>query len=154
MTVSHAELVARVEQARKDDDWSPVTHAIPYARFLGLHAEAHDGELLMRLAFSPGVVGNPSIPALHGGTLGALLESAAIFQLLAEMETVVLPKTITVTIDYMRSGRAVDTWASAIIAKHGRRVASVHAIAWQDDRTKPIASATAHFLVLGRDDER
>ena len=154
MTVSHSELVARVERARKDNDWSPVTDAIPYARFLGLHAEARDGELLMRLAFSAGLVGNASIPALHGGTLGALLESAAIFQLLAEMETVVLPKTITVTIDYMRSGRAVDTWASATIAKHGRRVASVHAIAWQDDRAKPIASATAHFLVLGRDDEK
>ena len=152
--MTHDELVAIVERAREDGDWSPVAGAIPYARFLGLGAEALDGELVMRLAFSPPLVGNPSIPALHGGTLGALLESACIFQLLSEMETVVLPKTINVTIDYMRSGRAVTTWAKATIAKHGRRVASVHAVAWQDDRSKPIASATGHFLVLGKDDER
>lgn len=154
MSIEHADLVAMVERARRDGNWGPVTSAIPYARFLGLSAQTKDGELLMRLAFSPPLVGNPSIPALHGGTLGALLESTAIFQLLSEMETVTLPKTITVTIDYMRSGRAVDTWAKATIAKHGRRVASVHAIAWQDDRSKPIASATGHFLVLGREDEK
>lgn len=154
MSVSHEELVATVERARLSGDWDPVTRAIPYARFLGLHAETYAGELRMRLAFSPGLVGNSSIPALHGGTLGALLESAAIFELLSQMETVVLPKTITVTIDYMRSGRAVDTWAAATIAKRGRRVASVHAVAWQEERAKPIASATAHFLVLGGDDEK
>ena len=153
MSVSRAELVARVEQARRDGDWGPVTGAIPYARFLGLSAEARDGALRMRLAFSPALVGNSSIPALHGGTLGALLESAAIFVLLAELETVVLPKTINVTIDYMRSARAVDTWASATIAKRGRRVASVHAVAWQEDRAAPIASATGHFLVLGSGEE-
>jgi uncharacterized protein (TIGR00369 family) len=154
VSVSHEELVAMVERARLDGDWNPVTNAIPYARFLGLRAEKHAGELLMRLTFSPGLVGNASIQALHGGTLGALLESAAIFELLSELETVVLPKTINVTIDYMRSGRAVDTWARATIAKHGRRVASVHAIAWQEDRQRPIASATGHFLVLGGDDEK
>lgn len=154
MSVTHEDLVAMVERARRDGDWSPVASSIPYAKFLGLSAETLEGELLMRLAFSPTLVGNPSIPALHGGTLGALLESASIFQLLSEMETVVLPKTINVTIDYMRSGRAVTTWAKATIAKHGRRVASVHAVAWQDDRNKPIASATGHFLVLGKDDEK
>ena len=143
-----------VELARVDGNWAPVTDAIPYAKFLGVTAEQHDGELLTRLAFSPGLVGNPSIPALHGGTLGALLELASIFQLLFEMETVLLPKTITITIDYMRSGRAVDTWAQATIAKHGRRVASVHAIAWQEDRKRPIASATGHFLVLGSDEAK
>ncbi len=152
MTVSHAELVSRVEQARRDGDWGPVTSAIPYARFLGLEAEIREGEFLTRLRFSPPLVGNASIPALHGGTLAALLECASIFQLLAEMETVVLPKTINVTIDYMRSGRATDTWAKATIARLGRRVASVHAFAFQEDRRAPVASATGHFLVLGRDD--
>ena len=153
MTVSHPELVARVEQARRDGDWSPVTGALPYARFLGLDAGLYEGELRTRLRFSPPLVGNASIPALHGGTLAALLECAAIFQLLAEMETVVLPKTINVTVDYMRSGRAVDTWAKATVARLGRRVASVHAVAWQEDRRVEVASATGHFLVLGRGEE-
>jgi uncharacterized protein (TIGR00369 family) len=152
VTVSHAELVSRVERARRDGDWTPVTDAIPYARFLGLAVEMRDGELLTRMRFSPPLVGNASIPALHGGTLAALLECAAIFQLLAEMETVVLPKTINVTIDYMRSGRAVDTFAKATIARLGRRVASVHAVAFQDEQRTGVASATGHFLVLGRDD--
>jgi acyl-coenzyme A thioesterase PaaI-like protein len=61
---------------------------------------------------------------------------------------VVLPKTITFTVDYLRSGAPIDTHARGIVTRHGRRVANVRVEAWQDDRTRPIASAHAHFLVM------
>jgi acyl-coenzyme A thioesterase PaaI-like protein len=50
-------------------------------------------------------------------------------------------------VDYLRTGRAVDTYAKGTITKHGRRVANVRVDAWQDDRDRPIASAHAHFLL-------
>ncbi len=59
-----------------------------------------------------------------------------------------LPKTITFTVDYRRSGAAVDTHARAVITRQGRRVANVRVEAWQADRDKPVATAHAAFLVV------
>jgi acyl-coenzyme A thioesterase PaaI-like protein len=85
---------------------------------------------------------------LHGGTVGALLESAAILKLLWEGSSGTVPKTVTITLDYLRSARATeDTFARATITKHGRRVASVQVLAWQREEGKPIAAAHAHFLL-------
>jgi uncharacterized protein (TIGR00369 family) len=122
--------------------------AIPYVHTtLGLTASLREGELLIKMAGREQLIGNPMLPALHGGTVGAMLESTAILTLLRESETTGVPKTITLTIDYLRSARVVDTWACATITRQGRRVANVQARAWQDDERKPIAVAHAHFLL-------
>lgn len=138
-----------VEDAKRRRDWNRFVEAIPYMRFLNVRVEERGGQLLGRMGFAPHLVGNPTLPALHGGTLGALLEAAAQFELLFRAETIVLPKTITITVDYLRSGRPEDTWVRARIVKQGRRVATVHCVAWQENEAKPIATATVHLLILG-----
>ena len=154
-------LVDRLAEAKRSGDYQAILDAVPYSTFLGLGASLTpsmegDGlcpapgtdELVTTMTFSPKLIGNPALPALHGGTLGALLESAAIFELLWRAETVVLPKTITITIDYLRSGAALDTHARGVITRHGKRVANVRVEAWQTDRTQPVAIAHAIFLVM------
>jgi len=141
-------LVEVFTEARRARDPARLAQAIPYSEFMGISARLVDGELRGRLAYSDHLIGNSSLPALHGGTLSALLESTAIFQILWEAETLVLPKTINITVDFLRSGRPVDTWARGIITRQGRRVANVRAEAWQDDPAAPIAIAHAHFLIL------
>jgi uncharacterized protein (TIGR00369 family) len=136
-----------IRQAKAERDFNRLEEVMPYAQFLGLSAEEQDGEVVSKLAFSDMLIGNPVLPALHGGVVGALVEHAAIIHLMWEMETAHLPKTITITIDYLRSGRARDTFAKGIITKQGRRVANVRVEAWQDDREKPIAHGQAHFLL-------
>src|SRR5205823_11829322 len=134
-------LVERLAACKAAGDLTGVIEVIPYARWLGLSgAEDADGALTVTMKFAPHLIGNPALPALHGGTLGALLESAAIFELLWQSETIVLPKTITITVDYLRSAATVDTHARGNITRHGRRVANVDVVAWQDDRARPIAS--------------
>jgi acyl-coenzyme A thioesterase PaaI-like protein len=142
-----SDLVSLIGRAKASGDYGALIEAIPYARWLGIGAEVVDGELLGKLTFSDPLIGNPVIPALHGGTIGALLESTAIFKLFWEAETVFIPKTINLTVEYLRSGRPVDTWARAFITKHGRRVASVRVEAWQEDRTRPIASGAVNLLI-------
>lgn len=136
-----------IAQARTSGDWQPVLQAVPYFRFLGITLASKDGRLEARMGFSEHLVGNPTLPALHGGTLGALLEAVAQCELLYRAESIVLPKTITLTIDYLRSGKPVDTFAVAQVLKHGRRVATVQARAFQADEAAPIAVATVHLLV-------
>ncbi len=141
-------LIERLEEARRAGDHQAFVDAVPYARFLGLSAGKLGDELVTTMHYADHLVGNPALPALHGGTLGALLESAAIFELLWRAETIVLPKTITLTVDYLRSGAPVDTHARGIVTRQGRRVTNVRMEAWQADRATPIATAHAIFLVM------
>lgn len=145
MTVS---MLERLTAARAAGNCQAILDAVPYSRFLGLAGEVAGGELITTMRYGEHLIGNPALPALHGGTLGALLESAAIFELLWNSETIVLPKTITVTVDYLRSGAPRDTHARGVVTRRGRRVANVRVEAWQADRAAPIATAHAIFLVI------
>ncbi len=133
-------------------DVNALMQAIPYARFLGITVDQRGNEVTTVMHFSENLIGNPVLPALHGGTIGAFLETTAIAQLAFEIAGDALPKPIGLTIDYLRSGRPVDTYGRAVITKQGRRVATVHAEAWQDDRSRPIAAAHGHFLLKPADD--
>ena len=122
--------------------------AIPYLGFLGVTIEAAaDGTLLCHLPFQEKLIGNPTLPAIHGGVIGGLLESVALLQLIWSSENPTLPRTINTSIDYLRSGQAQDTFAWGCITKQGRRVANVRAEAWQDDPSRPIAAVHGHFLL-------
>jgi acyl-coenzyme A thioesterase PaaI-like protein len=81
-----------------------------------------------------------------------MLEMAAIFHLLWEMDTDTVPKIVNITVDYLRSARPLDVIASAKVTKQGRRMVNVFIEAWQDDRAKPVATANAHFLVKSADE--
>ncbi len=103
------------------------------------------------MRFHEELIGNPLLPALHGGAIGAFLELTALLQLIAEIEDSSLPKPINISIDFLRSGKPVDTFGRAVITKRGRRVANVQAEAWQEERSNPIASAHGHFLIRPKD---
>lgn len=121
--------------------------AIPYMRFLGMTAELAGDEMTAILPFAPQLVGNVMIPALHGGVIGAFLEMTALCQLAVREPLRRLPKTIDVTIEYLRPGRAQTTYARADVRKVGRRIANVHVEAWQDHRASPVAALRGHFLL-------
>lgn len=137
----------RIAAARAAGDPAGLLDAIPYARFLGLTAALDGPDLVATMRYADHLVGNPQVPALHGGTLGALLESAAVFSILWAADSVLLPKTITITIDYLRPARPLDTSARGHITRLGRRVASARVEAWQDDPSNLVATAHAHFLI-------
>ncbi len=129
------------------NDFSGLQQAVPYARFLGVSAAVENGRVITSMAYADRLIGNTALPALHGGTLAALLELAALFQIAYEIDTEAMPRTVTITIDYMRSGAARDTHARAQATRIGRRVANVRAEAWQDDPARPIAAANINFLL-------
>ncbi|HVY85939.1 MAG TPA: PaaI family thioesterase [Caulobacterales bacterium] len=122
---------------------------IPYARFLGVKAELKGDELTLVLPFQPHLIGNPMVPALHGGVVGALMELTALTQIAITSKSAKTAKTIDIGVDYLRSGRPTDTYARARVVKIGRRVANVQVEAWQNERAQPIAAMHGHFLVAG-----
>jgi uncharacterized protein (TIGR00369 family) len=126
---------------------SAILDAIPYARFLGVGVERTDGGLLCVLPFRDEIIGNPNLPAVHGGVIGAFLELTALLHLLDENGTEKVPKPITFSVDYLRSAGPLDTRARAEIFKLGRRIANVRVVAWQDDGAKPVAAGNGKFLL-------
>jgi uncharacterized protein (TIGR00369 family) len=130
---------------------SDLLNRLPYAGFLGLVSEQDGETLTVTMPFADRLIGNPMLPALHGGATAALLELTAVAQVALSYPRLRLPRPINVTVAYLRSGRPTDVYARARISKAGRRVAHVLAEAWQEDAAQPIASLTAHFLVAGYD---
>ena len=126
-----------------------VLDQLSYARFLGLEEGEDARGRIVVMPFQPMLIGNPVLPALHGGSTAAMLELTAIAEAAAAFPAERLPRPINVTIAYLRSGRPQAVQARARISKAGRRVAHVTAEAWQDDEDQPIASLTAHFLLSG-----
>jgi len=120
---------------------------IPYARFLGLQTRLAGEELTVTMPFSDHLIGNPMLPALHGGSTAALLELTAQAQVALLFPRLRRPRPINVTVSYLRSGKPLDTHARARISKAGRRVANVLVEAWQEGAHQPIATLTAHFLL-------
>jgi uncharacterized protein (TIGR00369 family) len=137
------EILARAGNA----DPNAILCSVPYCAWLGLTARIEDGALILDMPFDAKLIGNPILPALHGGVIGSLLETAAIVQILWETGAAALPKPVDITIDYLRSGRAVASHARAYLARQGRRVVNARAEMWQEDAAKPVASFRGHFLL-------
>ncbi len=109
-------------------------------------AEAESGRLVFVLPGRDELIGNPKLRAIHGGVIAGYLEAVMQLELIWRLESFSVPKTVTVTVDYLRSARAQPTFAVASVTKLGRRASAVHVSAWQEQEDKPVAQAHGHFL--------
>ncbi|MWD29425.1 PaaI family thioesterase [Aquicoccus sp. SCR17] len=159
----------QVVKQRRDTALSALVESVPYMKFLGISFDRRGDELTAVLRYSEKIIGNPMLPAIHGGVTASFLESAAIVELgwamiwdgiesgrldpdALEQRLPPLPKTIDFTVDYLRSGLPRDAYARARVNRSGRRYASVQVEAWQDNRDRLFAQATGHFLMPSRDE--
>jgi acyl-coenzyme A thioesterase PaaI-like protein len=122
----------------------------PYIRRLGVKIELAGDEMTAVLPYCETLIGDPGLPALHGGVLGAFLELTALAQLFVMTDADRQPRPIGVTVEYLRSGRPMDTYARAQIKRIGSRIANVYAEAWQETRAAPIACLHGRFLLTSR----
>lgn len=135
-----------------DADLRAMLGRIPYVKTLGIGAEITEFGLQLNMPFSQDNIGNPMVPALHGGCIGGLMEVAAVAQLVYNNPDSPLPKPIGINVDYLRRGNPVDTFAAATITKLGSRVANVRVLAWQGNYDEPIATLHGHFMMADKDD--
>ena len=92
--------------------------SVPYIRYLGMQVEMAGDEMTAVLPFAQHLIGNPMLPALHGGVIGAFMEMTALAQLsLAQPERRV-PKTIDITIEYLRPARAQALFERLLLIGH------------------------------------
>lgn len=118
----------------------------PFATMLGMTEVIGEAEPTFVLHARPALVGNPLLPALHGGAVAAFLEAACAIVLARAVGIDEAPRPISTNLGFLASGRVVDVVTRPAIRRLGRRVAVVHADAWQgNDRSVLICSAQCDF---------
>ncbi len=140
-------MLSNVAELRRSGNVAAINELIPYANSLGLEVFRDECGLVTVLRFRETNVGNHTLNLIHGGVVGALLEHAAIMHLLLETDVAVVPKIVNLSVDFLRPVRGADAFARGTIIRQGRLVANVRAEVWQDDPSKPLAAAHAHFLL-------
>ncbi len=145
--------VKRDEMNEPLGDIEGLLETIPFAHWLGLLSGKDADGVLCRMPFMQRLIGNPNLPALHGGIVATFLEATALAVVVdAQNEPDArcgkeIPRVISTTVDYLRPAGPKDTFGRAEIIRLGTRLATVVATAWQDDPSRPVARANCHFLV-------
>ena len=144
--------MAEFEEILKDSntsgDYQNVLQAIPYAQLIGMDFQKFGQDVIFKLPDNGNNIGNPILPAVHGGVVGGFMEMSAAMHLLMFLDTPAMPKIVDFSIDYLRAvkgGR--DTFAECQVIRQGSRVANVIINAWQTRREEAVATARAHFLL-------
>ncbi len=145
--MSQLNLNALVREAHAQNDYDSLLRMIPYAHMIGIECLRLGDDVVFRLPANRDNIGNPTLPAIHGGVIAGFMEHAALLHLLIFMGTPHFPKIIDFSIDYLRAGHYRDTYVQCQVWRQGRRVANVAITAWQTTQTEPIATARAHFKV-------
>ena len=143
----YQELQSALILARSTSSPQDIVDLIPYSRFIGAQAKVAESGVLYWLDRRPSNIGNPTLPAIHGGVIGGFLELATSIELLYSSEISGIPKVIDFSLDYLRPGRYKTIYASCTVLRQGKNLVNVAATAWQDDVSKPIATARCHFLL-------
>jgi acyl-coenzyme A thioesterase PaaI-like protein len=136
-----------LEQARQDREPQQILDLIPYSSFIGVQAKIEDKRILYFMPEQHSNIGNPSLPAIHGGVIGGFMELSAAIELLYNLDIEKIPRVADFSLDYLRPGRYQTTYASCSVLRHGKKLVNVSVMAWQDSPDKPIATARCHFLV-------
>jgi acyl-coenzyme A thioesterase PaaI-like protein len=122
-----------------------------YARSLGvaITAETEGGMPVLTVDFGPMVEGRPQ--HFHGGATAGLLENAGY----AALRTALIAarrdpqlKPINITVQYLAAGKSQASFAVGRITRLGRRNANISVEAWQNDRSRPIATAVMNILMV------
>jgi acyl-coenzyme A thioesterase PaaI-like protein len=137
----------RLAVAKRASNPQAMLDLIPYSAFIGAQAKVEDDEVLYWLERRPSNIGNPSLPAIHGGVIGGFLELSASIEILYELDVSLIPKVVDFSLDYLRPGRYKTIYANCTVLRQGSKLVNVTATAWQDDVGRPIATARCHFLL-------
>lgn len=137
-----------ISAARKNNQIDSILNLIPYAGLIGMELLELGQELIYKLPPNEDNIGNPTLPALHGGVIGGFMENAAIVHVLATTDVESFPKVVDFSLDYLRAGRFVDTFCRCDVVRQGRKVVNVSVSAWQNKPSEPIATARCHLLLV------
>lgn len=142
------QFLQQIQHAVREKNPTELIQAIPYAKMLGIDGYKLGDEYIYTLAKNDNNLGNPTLPALHGGVIGGFMETAGILHTMINAETFIVPKVVDFSLDYLSPGRHCDTFARCSFVRQGKKIVNIAISAWQTHADKPIAKARAQLLMV------
>lgn len=130
-------------------DISALIATSPFARFLTIKTKMDERGLITVMPVRDELVGNVMLPALHGGCVAAFLEIASLLELAHATGATAPARAINISVEYLRPARRETTFARARIRRLGRRIATIHAEAWQREEETPVCLLQSHLRLPG-----
>ena len=127
---------------------------IPFNRHLGMVLEdLRPGRVQIRIPFQDHFIGNPEMPALHGGVISALLDTAGGASVWSQAGVGDRVSTVDLRVDYLRPGRSEDIIGVGEVVRIGNRVGVSSLRAFHpDSEDKPIAAGMGVYNVKRQPD--
>lgn len=126
--------------------------ALPHSLMLGMEMqEMDDGVATIKMPYKDELVGDPVTGVIHGGAVSALMDTCGGAAVMCHPENAGGTATIDLRIDYMRAATPGQTITAVATCYHvTRSVAFVRAVALDEDKEHPVATATGAFTVEAR----
>jgi len=123
--------------------------AIPHSSELGMRLISRDpDEAVMMIPYDSRLVGDPQTGVMHGGAITALLDTCCGTAVMMSSKKPSSTATLDLRINYMRPATPErPVYAHAHCYRATRSVGYVRAVAYHDNRSDPIATASAAFIL-------
>ena len=123
---------------------------IPFNRLIGLKVEHIErGKVVLKVPFFSQAIGDPFRPALHGGLLSTLADTAGGLAVFTQVQDHQVVSTLDLRIDYLRPGQInCDLFGSSKVLRLGKRVGVTQTTLYHNDIDQPVAIATAAYTVV------
>lgn len=111
--------------------------------------EAGNGLARMRLPYGQHLIGDPETGVVHGGVITGCLDHCCGIAVASALRSPMPFATLDLRIDYMKTARPQeDLLFESECLKVAREVAFARGLAYQAERTDPVAICTGTFMLI------
>ena len=134
-------------QAKKEKAARQFIESLPLGRALGMELVAiGDGHAEIAMPYDERLIGDPRTGVIHGGAVSTLMDTCGGAAVMSHPQSAAGTATIDLRIDYMRPATPGQRVRARADCYHvTRSVAFVRATAFDEDGTRPVATATGAF---------
>jgi uncharacterized protein (TIGR00369 family) len=136
------------------DGWDPDTlrelieEHIPFNKYLGLKlTRISDDGVTLSIPFREEFVGDPIRPALHGGVISMLIDTAGGAATYVAAKQLSRVSTVDLVVDYLRAGPLADIHCHARVKRRGNRVCIVMCDVVEEGGEEPFAQGRGVYNI-------